>query len=359
MPLDGDPITVSDGPKVFDLLELTADNPLLAVDARIPVGRYKQIRLILSNENTVVVNGVSKPLKVPSGEQTGVKLDGAFEISGVFLNMTLDFNSDESVYYTQGQGWKLKPVIEIESTSIVSGPFNVSGLIADETVVTNLQPDGSFKMLSTYDPRVEIRGWYFYNMETKLLHLEPNEIICLTCSILTNLPFSIFNNVPPTDINIATWTDVLISGTIDSENSLIPIPVRFDKTDSFSIDTSTGYTNLKVKVNYPDEDFYNDKVGIMVFVPESGKSFIDLKMISSNNAEFEFMINYKYLPGGVPGGEKQYMIKLYIANNLDYLSIDSKANWFFTGDSNSANLEYLLTVPVSDKVLESNINYLP
>ncbi|MBI2345945.1 MAG: DUF4382 domain-containing protein [Deltaproteobacteria bacterium] len=101
----------------FDLLELV-DNlaTLILGDTFIPVGEYHQIRLLLAEANTIVVDGKAHPLKVPSGEQTGIKLDGIFTLhGGKVTKVLLDFDVAHSVIFNKGQGYILKPVIQIAS----------------------------------------------------------------------------------------------------------------------------------------------------------------------------------------------------------------------------------------------------
>src|SRR5882672_10353648 len=58
----------------FDLLTLRNGVFATLGAALVPAGRYTQIRLLLGPGSDVVVGGVSYPLTVPSGLQTGLKL---------------------------------------------------------------------------------------------------------------------------------------------------------------------------------------------------------------------------------------------------------------------------------------------
>ena len=68
-PENGYPIQV-------DLTKLIAGNDLLLTDEIIPAGTFKQIRLILSDNNTVLLEGGTTPvhLDTPSAEQSGLKI---------------------------------------------------------------------------------------------------------------------------------------------------------------------------------------------------------------------------------------------------------------------------------------------
>lgn len=111
--------------RVFDLLTLqngkTADLGELSLEP----GVYNQIRIHLSSDNQIEVdegNGPTlKPLKIPSGQQTGIKLVHPFEVTkqGVTA-LTLDFNAEKSVIQT-GKKYQLKPTIKIIAAKTTPG----------------------------------------------------------------------------------------------------------------------------------------------------------------------------------------------------------------------------------------------
>lgn len=70
-------ITISSEPQSFNLLEVTENNPVVLAHTRITPGTYKQIRLILDSNTTITLSdGTPHLLNVPSGEITGIKIDG-------------------------------------------------------------------------------------------------------------------------------------------------------------------------------------------------------------------------------------------------------------------------------------------
>jgi hypothetical protein len=94
----------------------------------VPAGRYTQLRLKIGTGSTVVVDGVSHPLVVPSGAQSGLKLVGAFDVpaSGV-VDVALDFDAQRSIVLTGAGTYLLKPVIRVLPTT-ASGA--ITGTIA-------------------------------------------------------------------------------------------------------------------------------------------------------------------------------------------------------------------------------------
>ncbi|QZE15291.1 DUF4382 domain-containing protein [Halosquirtibacter laminarini] len=99
---------------IYNLLEYTAGNDTLLTSGSLPAGTYNQIRLILGDNNSVVVDGQEYEMKVPSGSQSGLKLlvNQTLE-AGVAYNAILDFDAARSVIETGNGNYKLKPTIKM------------------------------------------------------------------------------------------------------------------------------------------------------------------------------------------------------------------------------------------------------
>ncbi len=99
--------------KIYNLLQysnghsVTLGNPL-----PVPPGKIEQIRLVLGNSNSVVVNGVTHPLETPSAHQSGLKINFHKELlaDGVY-KIWLDFDAARSIVKTGNGKYILKPVI--------------------------------------------------------------------------------------------------------------------------------------------------------------------------------------------------------------------------------------------------------
>ncbi len=123
--------TVSAQPGTYDLLTLRNGLSALLVDRQLPAGHYTQIRLRLGDGNSVVVDGVEHDLDVPSGAQTGLKLNHPFTIEGgVLTEITLDFDASRSVHMTGNGQYKLRPVIRAMA-NVVSGSLRGVALPLD------------------------------------------------------------------------------------------------------------------------------------------------------------------------------------------------------------------------------------
>src|ERR1041385_2360046 len=61
---------------VYDLLQLRNDvTTVLATQGELAPGKISQLRLVLGSHDSIVVAGVSHPMAVPSGMQSGIKIN--------------------------------------------------------------------------------------------------------------------------------------------------------------------------------------------------------------------------------------------------------------------------------------------
>ena len=130
------PMAVS--PVVYNLLEFTNGMETLLSTFELPAGKISQLRLILGDNNSIVVNGVSSalPLEVPSGSESGLKFNiHADLIAGVEYKLWIDFDMARSVVDNGAGNYILKPVLRT-FTEATSGAIKgvVSPLAANATV---------------------------------------------------------------------------------------------------------------------------------------------------------------------------------------------------------------------------------
>ncbi len=126
-----------------DITELIAGNSLLLTDEVVPVGILKQVRLVLSDNNTLKIEGEEEliPLDTPSAEQSGLKLNLDEELEAGFVySFILDWNVQKSIVKAGNSGkYILKPVIKVNA-EVSSG--SISGKVVEiieeaETPITN------------------------------------------------------------------------------------------------------------------------------------------------------------------------------------------------------------------------------
>lgn len=107
-------ITISEPQQTYNLLELTNGATEVIGTREMEPGIYNQIRLILSQEgHSVEIDGEPHDMKVPSGLQTGIKVNVNAEIEPDFENVVLiDFDASRSVKKAGNSGrYILTPVI--------------------------------------------------------------------------------------------------------------------------------------------------------------------------------------------------------------------------------------------------------
>jgi len=114
---------------VYDLLELTGGISQLLADTEIPAGYVGQMRLMLGDDNSVVVDGETRSLNTPSAQQSGLKLQLNQRLDGgenyAFL---LDFDVDQSIVALGNGGYNLKPVIRLSAE-------NNAGMVVGTTLI--------------------------------------------------------------------------------------------------------------------------------------------------------------------------------------------------------------------------------
>lgn len=109
-----------ENPGVYNLLDFSNGMDTLLGTCELPAGILSQVRLVLGDDNSVVVNNEIYPLKVPSGSTSGIKLNVHQELSGGYTyTFWLDFDAAQSIHVTGNGKYMLKPVIRLyaETTS--------------------------------------------------------------------------------------------------------------------------------------------------------------------------------------------------------------------------------------------------
>ena len=130
------PMAVS--PVIYDLLEFTNGMETLLSTIELPAGKVSQLRLILGDNNSIVVNGVTSalPLEVPSGQESGLKFNiHADLVAGVEYKLWIDCEAASSVVANGAGSYILKPVLRT-FTEALSGSIKgaVSPIDANATV---------------------------------------------------------------------------------------------------------------------------------------------------------------------------------------------------------------------------------
>ena len=148
---------------IYNLLDLVDNKDTLLVNAEIPAGKIQQIRLVLGDQNTIVVDGVESHLETPSAQQSGLKLNIHQDVdAGLVYKMVLDFDASRSIVHTGSNKYILKPVIR---TSLASIGGSIRGVVSPADSLTNvLAIQGTDTIAGTYTGATG--GYWIGGLET-------------------------------------------------------------------------------------------------------------------------------------------------------------------------------------------------
>lgn len=170
---DGEWIDLPFEPMSVNLLELTNGVDTLLTEADLEPGHYKELRLILGSDNSVMVDSTITDLKVPSGQQSGYKVKFQTDLeAGEEIEVTVDFDAGRSVHKAGNSGkYILKPVLkafmedgeEVEVGSITGNVEpaeaspNVFAIMGDDTAATTqTDEDGGFLLQGLEDGQYDV-----------------------------------------------------------------------------------------------------------------------------------------------------------------------------------------------------------
>jgi len=133
---------------IYNILDLVNDKDTLLADADIPSGRLHQIRLVLGDNNSVVLGGVSTHLETPSAQQSGLKLNVQQDVTGgILYTMVLDFDAARSIVTTGGGKYSLKPVIRTVLNAVGG---SIKGAVTPGSVLTAVYAINGTDTITTF-----------------------------------------------------------------------------------------------------------------------------------------------------------------------------------------------------------------
>ena len=154
-----------DSSGVYNLLEFTNGNTLLLLGPTpADAGSMSELRLILGENNSIVVDGITCELKTPSGQSSGykVKMETIPLVHGVTYSLVLDFDVNSSVHPTGNDKYMLKPVVRgyLETAigklsgiiSPVDGAYYVKVTNAIDTAGTYIDLTNGHFLVGTLNP---------------------------------------------------------------------------------------------------------------------------------------------------------------------------------------------------------------
>lgn len=126
-----------------NLLDLTNGVTKNLVDLDVPVGTYDLVRVYVKGVNVVLTDGSTFDLKVPSGEQTGIKIfikPGLVVNGGLSADLLLDFDVSKS-FVAKGDGSNFENITGFNFKPVIKAcNMSTSGTLSG--MVTTLQDEG-------------------------------------------------------------------------------------------------------------------------------------------------------------------------------------------------------------------------
>jgi len=145
-------------PGIYDLLKFRNGIDTVLASMDLPAGKLSQMRLVLGDNNSVVIDGQSYPLSTPSAQQSGLKFNIHSTLtSGIVYRLWIDFDAGRSIVQTGSGSYSLKPVIRTYSEAIGG---SIKGYVlpsASKPIVWAVQ--GTDSLMALPDSAT---GYYFF-----------------------------------------------------------------------------------------------------------------------------------------------------------------------------------------------------
>lgn len=131
----------------YNLVELRNGRMADLVDAEIPAGSYKQMRIFVSGGRIVLTDAREFPLRVPGGDRSGIKLRFKFEIvDGQVSELLLDFDLSRAFKPVPGGAFRhageIREFIFRPSLAMRMANLGKSGCLSGELTDDAGQPRG-------------------------------------------------------------------------------------------------------------------------------------------------------------------------------------------------------------------------
>ncbi|MHA7130477.1 DUF4382 domain-containing protein [Algoriphagus namhaensis] len=157
-------ITYDANDRHVDLLSLVGENAAFLGTEELPEGEIKQLRLILGEDNYVIMEGERADLKTPSAQQSGlkIKVDEPIE-GGQAYELVIDFDVEKSIVLAGNSGnIILKPVLRAyveQGATGVQGqvlpveaqPVGIKLTGEGEEYSTQVDEQGNFRLVGIKD----------------------------------------------------------------------------------------------------------------------------------------------------------------------------------------------------------------
>lgn len=99
---------------VYNLLGLQNGVDTLLASGVLATNYVKEIRFVLGTSNSIKVAGITYPLTIPSGSESGFKIKVNKQLNATLDSLLIDFDAALSVHQIGTGTYHLKPVLKIK-----------------------------------------------------------------------------------------------------------------------------------------------------------------------------------------------------------------------------------------------------
>ena len=107
-------VTLNTNAGIYNLLDFQNGVDTLLATGFMSTDTLKEVRFILGNDNTVMVDSVLYDMDTPSAQESGLKIKVNKHLNLDINTLVLDFDAEQSVLETGNGAYKLKPVIKVK-----------------------------------------------------------------------------------------------------------------------------------------------------------------------------------------------------------------------------------------------------
>ena len=183
-------LTLSDVDTTIDFLELVNGQMATLIQTELEEGQYSQLRLLLGDSSNIVVDGNAYELKVPSGSQSGVKLNLGFSIvPDEIIEIYLDFDAERSINkHPQQESYSLQPTFRVFKSTLsgtIAGTvtdtagfgledISIYAVTGSDTIATLTGETGDYKLILLGDTYIISSAGYDVSADTTYHAVELN-----------------------------------------------------------------------------------------------------------------------------------------------------------------------------------------
>lgn len=132
---------------IYNLLEFANGVDTVIAKQSIPSGKVSQIRFLLGDSNSVVVDGATHQLQVPSASSSGYKLLVNQDLyRGLSYSVLVDFDAAKSIVLTGNGSYKLKPVLKVVAEGVdgaIKGDLDPNAVYANIYAIKGMDTTGA------------------------------------------------------------------------------------------------------------------------------------------------------------------------------------------------------------------------